>query len=160
MSIMHIAKIAIAILVTPMLAVIALFAQGYGFVAQLFNPTISVPEFSKSFGDDVVTAKDVAVYMQDEIASFKEFERSLTLFETLSLVSCTATAFLLILSPAVILRRLTLPPTSAVIVSEALYSNVPESLPATPPATAVAVSPSLIEPGLLTLITTFLTAAP
>lgn len=75
MSIMHIAKIAISIFVTPMLAVIALFAQGYGFVAQLFNPTISVPEFSKSFGDDVVTAKDVAVYMQDEIASFKEFDR-------------------------------------------------------------------------------------
>ena len=75
MSIMHIAKAAIFILVTPMLAFIALFAQGYGFVAQLFNPTISVPEFSKSFGDDVVTAKDVAVYMQDEIASFKEFDR-------------------------------------------------------------------------------------
>ena len=75
MSIMHIAKIAISIFVTPMLVVIALFAQGYGFVAQLFNPTISVPEFSISFGDDVVTAKDVAVYMQDEIASFKEFDR-------------------------------------------------------------------------------------
>lgn len=75
MSIMHIAKIAISIFVTPMLVVIALFAQGYGFVAQLFNPTISVPEFSKSFGNDVVTAKDVAVYMQDEIASFKEFDR-------------------------------------------------------------------------------------